>query len=65
MTTESITDREISTILAALRYFQTIRYINRESAFPDHFEREAPLDDSEINELCERLNFAEMSEAIR
>lgn len=49
-----LTDREIATILAALRDFQKIQYIER-GEYPQ-LEDFAPLDDSEIDELCDKLN---------
>lgn len=49
-----LTDREIATILAALRDFQKVQYIDR-GDYPQ-LEEFAPLDDSEIDELCDKLN---------
>jgi hypothetical protein len=54
-----LSDREIAQLLAALRNWQTDS-INEDlvEAFAGHFEDHAPLDDDEIDALCERLNFA-------
>ena len=48
-----LTYRELSTILAALRLFQSERDWGRDLP---HFDDCTPLDDAEIDELCERLN---------
>jgi hypothetical protein len=50
-----MTDRERTTVLAALRYFQQ----NRAPALVAHHERfaqERPLSDAEIDQLCQRLS---------
>ena len=54
-----LTDREVAQLLAALRNWQTdaLNEVLAE-AFAGHFEDHAPLDDDEIDALCERLNFA-------
>ena len=54
-----LNDRDIAQLLAALRNWQTDS-LNEdlEDAFGGHFEDHAPLDDDEIDALCERLNFA-------
>jgi hypothetical protein len=54
-----LTDREVATLLAALRNWQTDS-LNEDlaEAFSGHFEDYDPLDDFEIDALCERLNFA-------
>ena len=55
-----LTDREVAVLLAALRNWQTDS-LNEDlaDAFAGHFEDQEPLDDEEIDALCERLNFAE------
>lgn len=53
--------RELATILAALRLFQEQR------PNTEHFEEVEPLNNDEIDTLCERLNASpaeELSEAI-
>jgi len=54
-----LTEREVAQLLAALRNWQ-IDSENEDlvEAFAGHFEDHAPLDDNEIDALCERLNFA-------
>lgn len=54
-----LTDREVATVMAALRNWQ-IDGLNEDlgDAFCGHFEEHAPLSDDEIDELCERINFA-------
>ena len=54
-----LSDREIAQLLAALRNWQTDA-LNEDlvEALAGHFEDHAPLDDDEIDALCERLNFA-------
>jgi hypothetical protein len=54
-----LSDREIAMLLAALRNWQTDD-LNEDlaEAFSGHFEDHAPLSDDEIDDLCERLNFA-------
>jgi len=42
--------RELATILAALRLFQ------KQHPDTEHFEDVEPLNDDEIDSLCERLN---------
>jgi len=53
-----LSDREIAQLLAALRNWQTDS-INEDlvEAFAGHFEDHAPLNDEEIDELCERFTF--------
>jgi len=49
-----MTPKELTTVIAALRYFQ-------EAGCPDdmpHFEDESPLEPLEIDSLCEELNVA-------
>jgi len=54
-----VNGREVAQLLAALRNWQ-IDALNEDlvEAFAGHFEDHAPLDDDEIDALCERLNFA-------
>ena len=54
-----LSEREVAHLLAALRNWQTDS-LNEdlEDAFAGHFEDHRPLDDEEIDALCERLNFA-------
>jgi len=60
-----LTDREIATLLASLRNWQ-IDGLNEDlaDAFCGHFEEHAPLSDDEIDELCERINFAGEAQVI-
>lgn len=57
--TIEITERELATVLAALRYWQQDLVINQDGPVsPDHFDDEiTPLTGEEIDELCERLNY--------
>jgi len=48
-------EKETATILAALRYWQEETQMSQRKNH-DHFESMVPLDDDEIDELCERLN---------
>lgn len=59
--TGTLTYAELSTILAALRYWQgaSENYEKPALGFP-HFDDVAPLNDDEINSLCERLNCGEI-----
>ncbi len=53
------TERELATVLAALRYWQQDLAANEDEGpiLPDHFEEGlAPLTVAEIDDLCERLN---------
>ena len=56
--TVRFTDRELATLLAALRYWQQGLDDNEgEAPLRDHFEDEVtPLAHEEIDDLCERLN---------
>ena len=49
---KKITDSELATILAALRYFQA----SKVTATGSHFDDTPPLTPEEIDELCETLN---------
>lgn len=51
-----LTDRELATILAALRYWQQDLAENPDGPISEHFEEATPLTVEEIDELCERLN---------
>jgi hypothetical protein len=58
-----LTNRELATVLAALRFWQSRTdpksisyYGDAERLSPLHFEDEDPLDAEEIGTLCERLN---------
>lgn len=51
---DQFTARESCTVLAALRYWQ--RTVEEPAeASPDHFEDVEPLNDEEIDDLCERI----------
>lgn len=52
-----LTDKELATVLAALRYFQNNGRFARYKS--EHFAEHRPLADSEIDGLCERLNLGE------
>jgi hypothetical protein len=54
-----LSHRDIAQLLAALRNWQTDS-LNEDlpEAFAGHFEDHTPLEDDEIDALCERLNFA-------
>jgi len=56
-------ERELTTILAALRFWQQNvldRGLDPRKVSPFHFEGPlAPLDSEEVNEVCEKLNFGE------
>lgn len=50
-------EKEIATILAALRLFQTeAMKMNMAQPFPDHFAEVSPLSTGEIDYLCECIN---------
>lgn len=51
-----LTDRELATVLAALRLWQVDTPHHDPEDLADHFADVEPLDDDEINDLCERLN---------
>jgi hypothetical protein len=54
-----LNERELATVLAALRYWQQDLIDNHEGPISqDHFtEKITPLSVDEIDELCERINF--------
>jgi len=49
------TDRELATVLAALRYWQQDLSEN-DGPISEHLDEHAPLTVVEIDDLCERLN---------
>ncbi|MCI0457788.1 MAG: hypothetical protein L0Z62_12540 [Gemmataceae bacterium] len=53
-----LSDRELATVLAALRFWQDEMgpHAHAGGCYPEHFEGTQPLDSREIDELCERLN---------
>jgi hypothetical protein len=51
-----LSDREIATILAALRHWQATVNNAERNAFPHFTEDIEPLSDEEIDALCELLN---------
>jgi hypothetical protein len=51
-----LTDRELATVLAALRYWQQDLAENDDGPISDHFIDHTPLTVEEIDDLCERLN---------
>lgn len=55
-----LNNRELATVLAALRHFQANRSWDHETLEQlhqmDHFAVHSALDDDEIDALCERLN---------
>jgi len=61
-----LTEREIAQLLAALRNWQTDS-LNEDlvEAFAGHFEDSEPLTDEEIDDLCERLNFAADGQVVK
>jgi hypothetical protein len=58
-----VTDRELATLLAALRTWQRTVAEEKQAqelVSPSHFEDGiSPLTAEEIDELCERLNFSD------
>ena len=73
-----LTDRELATVLAALRFWQAEMVNAYESCEADdwpssipvvdkggHFREHKPLTPDEIDGLCERLNSVENTEAFR
>jgi hypothetical protein len=54
-----LSQREVAHLLAALRNWQ-VDSLNEDlvDGFATHFEEHPPLDDNEIDALCQRLNFA-------
>lgn len=55
--------RELATVLAGLRSLQLhTSERSRKSKYHGHFLNCAPLSDTEIDELCERLNLGQVRE---
>lgn len=56
-----INERELATVLSALRIHQdglkTMGVATMAKCDPEHFHNFAPLTATQIDELCERLNF--------
>ena len=60
-----LTDREIALVLAALRNWQNdAEDFDMVEVFSGHFEDYEPLSDEEIDDLCQRINFAGDSQVI-
>jgi hypothetical protein len=58
-TAARLTDRELATVLAALRHWQQhLLNYPRAAAAMEHFTEERPLTATQIDRLCERLNDA-------
>ncbi len=55
-----LSNRELATVLAALRYWQSDLAENDDAPIsPAHFDNKiTPLSVDEIDSLCERLNFS-------
>ena len=53
---ERLCQRKISTILAALRMFQSTRVESIDAVYGEYFQEYSQLSDEEIDELCEMLN---------
>jgi hypothetical protein len=60
MQINKFTDREIATILAALRHWQATVSDGERISFPHFFEDIEPLSDVEIDALCEVINVASL-----
>jgi len=54
-----LSDRELATVLAALRYFQQDLATNDDPPISEHFEEVTPLTPDEIDDLCEKINRTE------
>jgi hypothetical protein len=54
-----LSDRELATVLAALRYWQQDLAVNEDPPISEHFEKADSLTVEEIDELCEKLNRTE------
>ena len=53
----NLSNRELATVLATLRYWQQDLAANEEGPIStEHFAEETPLTIEEIDDLCERLN---------
>ena len=55
-----LTDRELATILAALRHWQATVNDDERNAFSHFCEDIEPLSDAEIDTLCEVINVASL-----
>lgn len=53
-------DRDMATILAALRHWQSTVNDDERNAFPHFAEDIEPLSDEEIDALCELINVANL-----
>ena len=53
---ERLRQRQIATVLAALRLFQSTRFESFDSAFSNYFVDYPRLSKEEIDELCEMIN---------
>lgn len=54
-----LSERELATVLAAMRYWQrTVPDLFAYAASPLHFRSCRPLSSAEIDALCEKLNLA-------
>ena len=57
-----LSDRELATVLAALRYWQDEMAPYEDGSTSEHFQEVTPLTTKEIDDLCERLNTGESHE---
>ena len=56
---DTFSDRELATMLAALRLWQASQDHGEDlTPYEGHFEEQQPLSSLEVDELCERLNRA-------
>ena len=57
----NLTERELATVLAALRYWQREGFMScgHEHAIASNGGEIEPLTGAEVDDLCERLNFEE------
>lgn len=54
-----LNSQELATTLAALRHFQlTVKHTTRKEHL--HFDDVSPLNDEEIDQLCDKINQAEL-----
>ena len=51
-----LTERQLATVLAALRHWQRDLAENDDGPISEHFIDHAPLTVEEIDDLCEQLN---------
>jgi hypothetical protein len=54
--TVELSPRDLATVLATLRMWQSLLIRGEAPTDSDHFDEDAPLDVDEIEELCERIN---------